>query len=668
MKFTRDSIFARRLLVFMLLIAHPSARAIAQTVTSNDLAQASIEELMTVRITSAERKEQRPEDVAAPVYVITQDDIRRSGLTKLPEIFRLVPGVQVAQVNANEWAVSVRGFNSLYSDKLLVLVDGRSLYNRGFSGVFWDGQNMMASDIERIEVIRGPGGTVWGANAVNGVINIITKSAAQTKGTAVELSAGNFERDSGAIRYGGALGNVNYRVYSQWSEHAGGLTNARTPANDGWNAFTTGFRADWSRGADSVMAEGSFMDTQARPGWVKLNGFFNPPSTDGVSDVDEVTGLGRWTHRTSNGSLVQLQAFRTLAHRDEVTLYQSERTGDIDVQYQTTVGSRHEIVAGGGFRDSDLFTVKTFTLDIPSDETEVFNAFVQDEVSVSKAVKVTLGSKLEHDTYAGWGLLPSARVMWNIDPSQRAWAAVSRARRTPGAAFRSMKIYVGAIPGENGLPIVFRSVGNPDSRSEELIELEGGYRYQFGPTASIDVAAFRGHYDHATTVETIAPAFALTPAPHVLIDFQYDNLLHVDSRGFEVAGRWMPLSKWRLDASYSNVFFTPDLHPASTDATASSFDGNAPQHQWQLHSTTWLTPRIELDGGLFYVGRLRQLDIPAYTRADARLEFKLTNHLAAIAAGQNLLQSAHAEFSSANTGLVGSLVPRSGRVQLRWQF
>jgi len=334
-----------------------------------------------------------------------------------------------------------------------VLVDGRSLYNRAFSG------------------------------------------------------AGNFERDSGAIRYGGSVGAVDYRVYSQWSDRAAGLTDARTPANDSWNALTTGVRADWSRGPDSIMAEGSFMDTQARPGWTKMDAFFAPSSNDGVSDLDEATALGRWTHHGSNGSQFQVQAFRTYAHRDESTLWQLERTGDVDVQYQTKIGSRHGIVTGGGYRDSDLETVKSFTTDIPSDETAVFNAFVQDEVSVNRAVKVTLGSKVEHQTFAGWGLLPSARIMWNVDPShQRAWASVSRARRTPGAAYRGLQIYAGAIPGENGVPIVFRTVGNPDARPEQLLELEGGYRTGGLRSAGPTIAVARG--DAASPAPLRAPRAA----------------------------------------------------------------------------------------------------------------------------------------------------------------
>ncbi|HLG58148.1 MAG TPA: TonB-dependent receptor [Vicinamibacterales bacterium] len=667
MTITRPSTFARRLIVSALLVSTASAATRAQTLSAGDLARASLEELMNIKITSAERKEQRADDVPAAVYVITQDDIRRSGMTKLPEIFRLVPGMQVAQMNASEWAVSVRGFNSVYSDKLLVLIDGRSLYNRGFSGVFWDAQNVVVSDIDRIEVIRGPGGTAWGANAVNGVINIITKSAADTKGTAVDVSAGTFERASGAIRHGGALGSVDYRVYSQWSDPGDGLTEARTSADDGYRALTTGTRADWSSGRDSLMGQATYTHTEAQPHWLKTANFVDPPSSEGVSDIDETAILGRWTHRGA-GSTFQMQAFRTVNRRDETTLLASERTADLDVQYQTSLGARHDVVVGGGVRDSALMTRRSFTLLIPPDSATVYNGFVQDEFAVSRSVKVTVGSKLEHDTYAGWGLLPSARVMWNIDPSQRAWAGVSRARRTPSAAYRGMQIYYASIPGDQGVPIVFGLLGNPDYKSEELVALEGGYRVQLGPTASIDVAVFRGRYDNSTTVEPLAPSFELTPSPHVFVGAQYGNLLNVTSQGVEISGRWSPAPTWRLDGVYSTAHFTSSLDAGSQDAAAAIFDGSAPQHQWQLHSTNQLSARVQVDGGVYYVGRLRQAAIPAYTRADARAEFKLTDQLSAVAVAQNIFQAVHKEFSDFQTGLVGSMVPRSGRVQLRWRF
>jgi len=249
------------------------------------------------------------------------------------------------------------------------------------------------------------------------------------------------------------------------------------------------------------------------------------------------------------------------------------------------------------------------------------------------------------------------------------WAAISRARRTPAAAYRAIRIYYGGIPGADGTPIVFGLVGNPQLRAEELLELEAGYRVQLGATASLDIAAFRGDYSNSTTIEALPPTFEFSPAPaHVMINSRYGNLLQVDAQGVEISGHWAPRPTWRLDGSYSTIHLSPHLDTASTDPTASQFDGNAPEHQWQIHSTTWLSSRLQVNGGLYRVGRLRQLLVPAYTRADARVEFKLSKHLAAIAVGQNLLQSSHAEYSDLNIGLQGSVVPRSGRFQLRWEF
>jgi iron complex outermembrane receptor protein len=342
-----------------------------------DLARVSIEDLMKIEITSAAKKEQRAEDVPAAVFVITQDDIRRSGLRSLPELFRLVPGMQVAQVNSNKWAVSARGFNDLFSNKLLVLIDGRSLYTHAFAGVFWDGEDLLLQDIERIEVIRGPGGTVWGANAVNGVINIVTKSAADTKGTSVEVSAGTFERDQASVRYGGALGAVAYRLFSQWSDHGASRDRTGASADDHWNSLATGGRADWSRGGDAVMVQGGFSTGQNRPHW---NLLFNPPpatapTATAVSDIRSAQIMGRWAHTQSNGSVLQVQAFSTSRLRDEATLRGTESIRDVELQYRTFLGARHDLVFGGGYRDDAFVTRPTFALDIASNADRVFNAF-----------------------------------------------------------------------------------------------------------------------------------------------------------------------------------------------------------------------------------------------------------------------------------------------------
>jgi iron complex outermembrane receptor protein len=657
----------RRLIAMALLVAAPTT-TLANPATPVDLARVSLEELMHIKITSAERKEERADEVSAAVFVITHDDIRRSGMTKLPELFRLVPGMQIAQINANEWAVAVRGFNNLYSDKLLVLIDGRSLYNRAFSGVFWDAQNMMVSDIDRIEVIRGPGGVTWGSNAVNGVINIITKSAADTKGTLVDVDAGTFERMSGAVRHGGSLGAVDYRVSTRWSDHGSGLTDANASADDGWRALTTAARVDWTRDTHSVMAQGLYMDTQTRPHFFAWPTLLDPPTHDSVSDVDEASGLVRWTRR-GEGSVFQLQAFRTVANRNDEMFRTSERTTDADAQYQITLGRRHDVVAGGGFRRTSVAGQGSPGMQLPAmDLTTVYNGFVQDELSLSDRVRLTVGSKLEHDTFAGWGLLPSARVLWDVDGAQRVWGAVSRARRTPSAAYQWMELNVGVERGENGIPILIRLFGNPDYKSEELVAFESGYRRQLGPTASIDIAAFYGRYDNSTTVEPLGSAFEFAPQPHVLVALQFDNMLSVESEGVEVTGRWSPAPTWRLDGSYSTIHFVPRPDAASQDASVALFDGGAPRHQWQAHSTNQVSGRVQIDSALYYVGRLRQTNVPAYTRADARIEVTLTNQIALVGVGHNLFEPAHREFSDLNANLVGSRVPRSGRLQLRVRF
>ena len=658
-----------RVLIALALVPASPGSVRAQT-GARDLARVSLEDLLKIEITSAAKKEQRAEDVPAAVFVITQDDIRRSGLRSLPELFRLVPGMQVAQVNSSMWAVSARGFNDLFSNKLLVLVDGRSIYNHAFSGVFWDGEGLLLQDIERIEVIRGAGGAVWGANAMNGVINIITKSAADTKGTSFAVGAGTFERDQAAIRYGGSVGGLAYRVYSQWSDHSDSQDKAGGSADDRWHSLTSGARADWSRGSDAVMAQAGFSTVKSRPHWGQLfppsSGI--PPSSAGVSDIGSNTIMGRWTHTQSSGSLFQVQAFRTNRQRDETTMTNAEDISDIELQYRTALGARHDLVFGGGYRDDSLQTSPTFTLDIPSSENRIVNTFVQDEIAVGRRVKVTIGSKLERDSLAGWGLLPSARVMLNVTPTtQRAWAAVSRARRSPSAGERDMRIYYAAVPGPAGVPLVFGLVGNPDVQTELLTEVEGGYRFQIASKAAFDVTAFRGSYEHLSTNEPIAPVFKMVPEPLLFIATQYQNLLSATTTGIEIAGHWTPADWWRLDASYSGFHLTPRPDAASKDAATAAFDANAPQHQWQLHTSLWPTPRLQFDGSLYRVGALRQMGAEAYTRADARVEFKINTRLSAIAAGQNLVDPAHAEYPLFQT-LMNTAMPRAVNVSLSWKF
>ena len=658
-----------RLALIVLLAAGPAqVPALAQTLQGGlDLSQASLEELMNIRITSVARRAQRAEDVAAAVFVITREDIRRSGLTALPEILRLAPGVQVAQVNGSKWAVSIRGFNDLFANKLLVLVDGQSVYHRSFGGVIWEARDPFIEDIERIEVVRGPGGAVWGANAVNGVINIITRSAADTQGLAVNLSAGTLERARAAVRYGGAIGKVDYRVFSQWSGYADAETALGASAEDRWDSLTTGARTDWAKGANAVFARAYYTTGTQRPNFPELQAMDPavPLKIGHPTEANEVSVLGRWTRTRTSGAVLQVQAYNSVRHRDDSALTVREHASDLDVQYETTAGPRHAFVTGGGYRNVDLQTTGSLTLTVAPEHASVFNGFLQDEITVHRKVRVTLGSKIEHDSEAGWGLSPSARVMWLPAQGQRTWAALSRARRTPAATDRTLRVNIGVLEVPEGL-LLLGFEGNPHYEPETHLAAEAGYRTRLGPTAAIEVAVFRGHYDNLPTFEPLPPALELTPTPaHVYLAWAFGNLLNARATGVEINGTWTPTRSWSLKGSYSALRVTMEREAASRDQTPFLPDGQAPRHQWQIHSLLAPTAFMQVDASLSYTGRLHLLEVPAYTRADVRLELKLSDDLAAVVSGRNLLDRRHPEFGGLQN--VRSHIPRSALVQLRWR-
>jgi iron complex outermembrane receptor protein len=633
-----------------------------------DLGLATLEELMDIRVTSVARKSQRAEDVAAAIHVITQDDIRRSGLSTLPEILRLAPGVQVARVGASGWAVSIRGFNQTYANKLLVLVDGRSVYTRVFSGVIWHLQDIPVRDIDRIEVIRGPGGSVWGANAVNGVINIITRPASETQGLAVDLGAGTLDRGRAGVRYGGAIGRGSYRAFSQWSGYSGLTPAGPARSPDQWHSITGGARLDWAHGPHALVADGHVTTNRTRPLLTELTSFDPavPPSSGGDATGDDLSILGRWTRTSSAGTVLQVQAFHARMRRNETNFRTSDQTTDIDAQYETRLGGRHGLVFGGGYRHVDVETDQTFTMQLGSARLSTSNLFLQDEIALPHDLALTIGSRVEHDTFGGWGVMPSARMLWNASPGQRVWAAVSRTRRTSSVGERDLRLNLSVTPGPV-LPVVLAVIGNPAHRSERLVQVEAGYRFRVGASAAFDATVFTGAYDHLTNQEPLTPAVEATPAPpHVVAGIQLANLLNARASGIEVNGQWRPTPQWQFDASYSHLHITADLEPTSVDPMSPNNNGKAPAHQWQVRSTFSLRPGIQIGGGLSHVGRLPQLDVPAYTRVDARTEFRVTNALTAAVIGQNLLDRDHVEF--AEPFFPTPSVPRSARVELRWEY
>jgi iron complex outermembrane receptor protein len=664
---------AARLLIALALLPVCPAQGQAQS-RPPALAGATLEELLNVQITSANRKRERANDVPAAVYVLTQGDIRRSGIRTLPELFRLVPGMQVSRINSTNWAISVRGFADLFSDKLLVLIDGRSIYNRQFSGVFWDTEDLLVDDIDRIEVIRGSGGAVWGANAVNGVINIVTKSAQETKGALVRVAGGTFDRTQASVRYGGSLGDASYRVFSQWSDHGRSQLDRKISADDPWHSLTNGVRIDWTRRSNAFMVEGSFITSESRPGWIIFSGPTPgiTPTTDGIADRNSGSMLGRWTHTDTNGGSLQVQSFWARRHLDDVSVKEIENIRDIDVQYRSPIGDRQDVVVGGGYRNAvDRNAEPQFAYSITPETTTavVLNAFAQDEIDLRNRLKLTLGAKLERDGLVGWNLQPTGRLMWAMTPSQRTWAAVSRAVRTPSSSDLSIRVNYAVLASATGLPIVLGFTGNPAYRPEQVLDTEAGYRIELGSNVAFDVSAFHGSYDHLKTSEPMAPVVEATPSPvHLFIGTQYGNLLAAETSGVEVAAHWSPTIVWRLDGSYSGFHLAPHLDPASGDAAAAQYDGNAPAHQWQLHASLPLGAGNTFNVGLYHVGQLRQIGAPAYTRADANIRVRLSKQLSLIATGQDLFNPGRFEFPSLSTRLQDTSVPRSGTVHLVWRY
>jgi len=657
---------SRSALITGLLIVMLPAVAVGQS-KPPDLAQATIEQLLGLEVTSAGRRQQRAEDVAAAVYVITREDIRRSGLTLLPEILRLAPGVQVAQVNANKWAISVRGFNSVYSNKLLILLDGRSMFNRAFAGVLWDGLDLDVDEIERIEIVRGPGGAMWGANAVNGVINIITRSAHASKGVSASMSMGTFEQSRGTLRYAGSLGRASYRVFGQWSGYGQGQDAVGDPARDQWQSLTGGYRLDWASETDTLMAQGSYTTGKNHPlFFVMASAVPGAWSTSAPATSEAISALGRWTRTAADGAVFQAQGYWSYSSRNEPMVGLIERAGDLDIQYERPL-PRQTLVMGGGYRHIDLATINTITMQLAPERSHIFNAFAEDEFALARRLKFTVGARLEYDAVHEVQLSPSGRLIWEASPRQRIWAALSRARRTPTAIDQSLRFNLASMPGE-GLPILIGVVGNPDYAVERLTQAEVGYRVRIASTVSIDLTAFRGRYDNLPTLEPQTPVFEATPGPpHIFVAQKFANLMEATTTGLELSANWSPVPIWQLSASYTALRLTPIVDAGSLDAQAPFFDGSAPRQQWQVRSTTQIGARTQVQAALYRVGALRQLQVPAYTRFDTYLEFKLGRGFAAVVSGRNLLDSAHVEFASSEAFSTSS-VPRSARVQLRWQF
>jgi iron complex outermembrane receptor protein len=662
------------LLLGLLLLARTCT---AQTATGNSgppdsLNHLSLEQLGNIEVTTVSKEPEQVWHTPAAVYVITQEDIRRSGATSIPEVLRLAPGVEVARIDANHWSVAIRGFAGQFSKNLLVLIDGRSVYSLLYSGVYWDAQNVMLEDVDRIEVIRGPGGTIWGANAVNGVINIITKSAKQTHGALSTLGGGNVDQATGDARYGGITARgLNYRIY--------GMGAIRGPEYhpdgdnfDRWRMGQIGFRTEWKHGVNNefTVQGDAYLEES---GESTLIASFTPIAEVQVQDNASVSGgnlLARWQHTIAEGSDIQVQAYFDRTNRQDVELGETRDTIDLDYIQHARIHAGQELTWGLGARISPSNFIQTSpgVNFLPNKQTDsIYGGFLQYELPlVPDKLWLTAGTKLEHNNFSGLDYQPSVRLLWSPTSHQSFWAAVTRAVRTPSRIDQDVNflIVVQATPPP---PIFFDIVGNPAFKAEQLIAYEAGYRTQATKNVYLDLTAFYNTYNNLEGYGPIGLAESTNPPPlNILFTLPYANVIEGRTIGTEIAPNWKIKPWWQVRGSYS--FLRMDLKdkPGYTDVgnELSSYMGSSPTHVASFNSQFNLPKRIEFDQTYRYSSQLPEYSVHPYNTADARLGWHPGEGLSFSVVGQNLLRASHPEFGGDPGPLVG--IKRSIYANLTW--
>ena len=641
-----------------------------------DLANQSLEDLMNIEVTSASKKEQKLSRTAAAIFVITQEDIRRSGATNIPDLLRMVPGLDVTEINANTWAINVRGFVEEFSNELLVLVDGRSVYSEGIGGVYWDTLDLPLDDIERIEVIRGPGGAIWGGNAVGGVVNIITKKAGETSGALLTSGAGNLNQGFGTAQFGGSLGrNANYRVYTKYDNFYHQPNQNGQDGGDGWNMLRGGFRLDANLTAkDTLLVQGDLYTSHEGEPTTFLATIVSPQQ-----NIQLETELGggflqtAWNHSYSDRSEISLQASFDRFTRGDPQLPEARDTLNLEFKHHLQAGQRHDIVWGGQYLNtSDSIGESLDIVATPSQRVlQLFSAFFQDEIAlVPDRVYLTPGVKLEHNHYSGFNAIPSVRVAWTPGDRHLVWAAISRGIRTPARIDTDFRENNGGSGVSGGIPVETSTFGNPHFKDENLIAYEVGYRTTVSPRLFLDFTAFFNSYSHQETTEPGTPFLESTPLPvHIVQPFTYENLMHGEGHGLEVFTNWKVASRWTLSPGYGFEEIHMHLDPSSRDTTSiSDAEGSNPRSSAQLRSHFEMSRALSWDTSVYFVDRLVDPGVPSYTRLDTGFTWRLADKLSASFVGQNLLKDRHLEFQFAGNLHNSTLIKRSAYVQLTWQI
>jgi len=645
-----------------LLVCLPGIAGAEGVSTIGDLKQLNLEDLMNVEVTSVARHAQKLLGAASAIQVITQEDIRRSGASSIPEALRLADNLQVAQKNSHDWAISARGFNTALANKLLVMIDGRTVYTPLYSGVFWDVQDYLLEDIDRIEVISGPGGALWGANAVNGVINIITKSAADTQGGYVEAGGGTQPKDFAGARYGGSIfTDTQFRVYGKFFNRDDEVIGNGISAGDSWHQGRTGFRLDSKASArDHLTLQGDYYDGHEQ---VQAGGEANT-SGDNL--------LGRWSRTVSEDSDFALQSYIDQTHlADPIpplvigglafspagVLYDDLITYDVDFQHHLRLNSRNQVVWGLGYRFSHDAVINAPALGFfpQTLNQSLYSAFVQDEFAWSDRVTFTLGSKLEHNHYTGFEVEPNARLSWVISGGQALWSAVSRAVRTPSRIDRDLS--------EGSPPYLRLLVGSADYRSEDVIAYELGYRAQLNTSLTLSVSSFYNRYNDVRSTN-------FTPA--TIIPLFFANALQGSTDGMELSANYQISEAWMLHAGYTLLLEHLEVKAGQTDLNDALNETSDPRHQASLRSSVNLPLHMQWDAGLRWVDALHTNNgavvgtVPSYFDLNTRFAWKASEKLELSLTGENLLHDHHPEYGFPSSTRVQ--IERSVYGRLAWHF
>jgi iron complex outermembrane receptor protein len=653
---------------FLLPLA--AAAQVAEGGLAQDLTEMPIERLLDLEVTSVSKREQKLSEAAAAIFVVTQEDIRRSGATSIPEVLRMVPGVEVGRIDANKWAVTIRGFNDRFANKLLVLIDGRSIYTPLFSGVFWEAQDTLLEDIDRIEVIRGPGATLWGANAVNGVINILTKSAKETHGLLLSAGGGTEERGFGGLRFGGGIGEkFHYRTYAKFFKRDEGFGGI----DDWWHA-RAGVRTDWEiSDRDTLTLQGDFYDGDH--GWRATEPTLVAPfSVTGDADFEFTGGnvLGRWTHRFNDRIETVLQSYYDRGKINGFGFRENRHTFDLDFQNRIRIGGRQDLVWGAEYRLSrdNILNSGTVSFTPDSRDQHLFSGFVQDEISIVPGkLRFTVGSKFEHNTFSGFEYQPTARLIWLPHERHTLWASFSRAVKTPSRTDEDVRVNLAALPDPTtGSTVLVALLGNRNVKSEVLFAGEVGYRVRPTDRLFFDLTAYFNRINDLVTRVTGAGVPEADPAPaHTLVPLNLTNQMDANVIGAELAADWQVLEWWRLRLAYTFLDVDLNRDPGS-GANLVLTQGGSPKHQVSLFSTMDLPKNLELDWWFRFVDRLPGIGIDRYATLDVRLGWKPVKNLELSVVGQNLLDNHRPEFVSQTINTQPTEVERAVYGKILWRF